>query len=152
MRLNQAFWFDFCFGNGIMLFQMPRFIFTSVFALLGLCLSAQPPASMVRNINQAIEKGNAKQMSTYFGPHVELNLPGSEGTFSKSQAEVILRDFFTRYNPIEYVVNYQGAFSDDSVYIIGTLKAGTGVKFRTYLIIKRVSRTYFLHQIQFDPR
>ncbi len=131
---------------------MPRFFLTIAFSLFGLALLAQPSSTMVRSINQAIEKGSARQMGTYFGPHVELNLPGSEGTFSKSQAEVILRDFFSRNTPVEYVISYQGAFSDDSVYIIGMLKTKAGVSFRTYIIIKRVSRTYFLHQIQFDPR
>ena len=150
--LEHRLWFDFCFGDRITRLYMPRLVLTIAFVLISLGMAAQPSATMVRNINQAIERGSSRQMATYFGPHVELNLPGSEGTFSKSQGEVIMRDFFSRNNPVEYKINYQGAFSDDSVYIIGTLRTQGGGTFRTYLIIKQVSRTYFLHQIQFDPR
>jgi len=42
----------------------------------------------------AIKAGNSKELAKYFGPTVEIILPGSDGAFSKAQAEMIMKDFF----------------------------------------------------------
>ncbi|MEE4178039.1 MAG: DUF4783 domain-containing protein [Bacteroides sp.] len=108
--------------------------------------------AMAREISQAIRQGNAREMSKYFGQNVDLTLPGSEGTFSKSQAEVILRNFFSKNAPKELSVNHQGNSRDGSVYVIGTLQTRNGQTFRTYFLLKKVSDTFRLHQVQFEPQ
>jgi hypothetical protein len=107
---------------------------------------------MARDIAQAIRQGNAREVAKYFGQNVDLTLPGSEGTFSKSQAEVILRNFFSRNTPTGLTIPHQGTSRDGSIYVIGTLQTRGGQSYRTYFLLKKVSDNFQLHQIQFEPQ
>jgi hypothetical protein len=107
---------------------------------------------MTREISQAIRQGNARELAKHFGQNVDLTLPGSEGTFSKSQAEVILRNFFSRNVPTGLSIPHQGTSRDGSVYAIGTLQTRGGQTFRVYFLIKKVSDNFQLHQVQFEPQ
>lgn len=106
----------------------------------------------MNDINAAIKKGSAREMSKYFGPNADLSLPRAEGTFSKSQSEIILRDFFNRNPPLHFSVVYQGASRDGSFYVIGLLETRDEQLFRAYYLIKSISGSYFLHHVQFDRR
>ncbi len=130
---------------------MIRILWVVIFALLPINLT-QSTDDMARDINKAIGQGNARNMAKHFGPNVELFIPLSEGTFSKSQSEVILRDFFTKNLPDTFAIHHQGSSRDGSLYVIGTLKTKDGTFYRTYYLIKKVSQTYFLHQLQIEAR
>lgn len=130
---------------------MVRILWVVIFAFLPLSLT-QSTEDMARDINKAIGQGNARNMARYFGPNVELFIPQSEGTFSKSQSEVILRDFFSKNLPDTFAIQHQGSSRDGSLYVIGTISTKEGSHFRTYYLIKRVSQTYFLHQLRIETR
>ena len=127
-------------------------IFLGTMFLLPVIPAFAQTDAMAREISQAIRQGNAREMSKYFGQNVDLTLPGSEGTFSKSQAEVILRNFFSKNSPVGLSVNHQGNSRDGSVYVIGTLQTRSGQTFRTYFLLKKVSDSFRLHQVQFEPQ
>ncbi len=105
---------------------------------------------IVRELSQAIERGSSRDLSKYFGQNVELHLPRAEGTFSKTQSEMILRDFFNRNRPSSFSIIAQGVARDGSVYLIGSYSSRAGQTFRCYLLIKKVSQNYYLHHLQFD--
>lgn len=130
---------------------MVRILWVVIFAFLPFSLT-QSTEDMARDINKAIGQGNARNMARHFGPNVELFIPQSEGTFSKSQSEVILRDFFSRNLPDTFAIQHQGSSRDGSLYVIGTLRTKEGNHFRTYYLLKRVSQTYFLHQLRMEAR
>ena len=104
----------------------------------------------VREISQAIERGSARNLAKYFGQNADLYLPRAEGTFSKTQSEMILRDFFNRNRPSSFLIIAQGVASDGSVYVIGHYTSRAGQTFRTYFLVKKISQNYFLHHLQFD--
>lgn len=105
---------------------------------------------MAEDIGKAIRNGSAREMARYFGQNVDLYLPRAEGTFSRSQSEIILREFFSRNSPRSYTVVTQGASGDGSVFVIGRFTTRQGQTFRSYILIKKVSQTYYLHHVQFD--
>lgn len=130
---------------------MIKFFLVVLFALfpMGFMQSADDVAS---EVGKALEKGNSRGLARYFGPNVELYLPGTEGTFSRSQSEVILRDFFSRNQPAGFTISRQWAARDGSIYVIGTLKTREGTNYRAYYLIKRVSQTFLLHQLHLEPQ
>ena len=134
-------------GTGII-----SLVFVFFLALAPSKTYSQDTDALANEITTAIEQGSARELARFFGPNVDLTLPGSEGTFSKSQAEMILRTFFSRNVPESFSTNHQGSSRDGSVYIIGTLTTQNEQSFRTYILIKRVSDNYFLHQLQFEER
>ena len=135
----------------IIILIMIRILWVILFGFFPFAMD-QSADSIAKDLNNAIQSGNSRSMSRYFGQNVELFIPGSEGTFSKAQTEVILRDFFSKNPPDTLMVSRQGALSDGSLYVIGSMKTKDGNYFRTYYLIKRVSRSYFLHQLQIEPR
>ncbi len=83
----------------------------------------------------SFKAGNAKELAKHFGSNVELNLPGSEGVYSRAQAEQILRDFFSKNPPKNYQSLHNGT-SKDSHYAIGSLTTAKST-YRTYVLYKK---------------
>ncbi len=104
----------------------------------------------VRQISQAIERGSARDLSKFFGQNADLYLPRAEGTFSRTQSEMILRDFFNRNRPSSFTIITQGVARDGSIYVIGNYTTRGGQTFRSYFLIKKISQNYHLHHLQFD--
>ncbi len=136
----------------IMKKTLTHFVFLGIILLLQASTAFSQTDSMAREIAQAIRQGNAREVAKHFGQNVDLTLPGSEGTFSKSQAEIILRNFFSRNVPTALSIPHQGTSRDGSIYVIGTLQTRGGQSYRTYFLLKKVSDNFQLHQIQFEPQ
>ncbi|MFH1121141.1 MAG: DUF4783 domain-containing protein [Bacteroidota bacterium] len=100
-------------------------------------------------IAASIKSANARELSNYFNNPIDLTTPGNEGTYSKAQAEMIVKSFFQKYPPASYTVNHQGKSNDGSLYAIGTYKSGTK-EFRTYLLLKLISGQPLIHQLKFE--
>jgi len=101
------------------------------------------------NIASAIRSGNSKLLTTYFNSTIEITLPGKEGTFSKVQAEMVMKDFFSKYPPASFDINQKGSSSGGSQFIIGTYKSNNKV-YKTYLLLKPVDGQLLIQQLQFE--
>ncbi|UZD21601.1 DUF4783 domain-containing protein [Algoriphagus halophytocola] len=64
----------------------------------------------IDSIITAIESSSSSDLASYFDSSISLNVNGQQGDYSKSQAEVVLRDFF-RKNPSR---GFQILFRSDS--------------------------------------
>ena len=106
--------------------------------------------ALINTIASSIRNANANAVASHFANNVELLLPDNEGTYSKTQAEGMLRTFFNQNAPSSFTVNHQGSSRDGSKYAIGTYLAKDGKRYRTYFLIKKVSNNYMLHQLQFE--
>ncbi|MBS4013649.1 MAG: DUF4783 domain-containing protein [Bacteroidetes bacterium] len=115
-------------------------------------LSNMSNDELISNISKAIQKGSAPEVASYFSSNVELLLPGNDGTFSKTQAEVILRNFFNENPPASFSINHQGSSRDGSKYAIGTYKTKSGDSYRVYYLVKKVGDSFLLHQLQFEKQ
>jgi hypothetical protein len=115
-------------------------------------ISFMQTANISQEVSTGIRNGNARDVAKHFGANVDLKLPGNEGTFSRNQAELMLRNFFTRHAPESFTVSHQGSSRDGSVYLIGVYGAKGGTNFRTYCLIKKISDQMVLHQLQFEAQ
>jgi len=112
-------------------------------------VKASEPQGLVENIAAAIKAGNSKELAKYFGPTVEIIIPGIDGAFSKAQAEVIMKDFFTRSAPVSFTINKKGNSAGGSQYMIGTYKSKTE-SLNVYILLKPVSNILMIQQIHFE--
>jgi hypothetical protein len=128
-----------------------KFIFLSLAVLLMIQsqVKALEPQGLVENIAAAIKAGNSKELAKYFGPTVEIIIPGIDGAFSKAQAEVIMKDFFTRSAPVSFTINKKGNSAGGSQYMIGTYKSKTE-SLNVYILLKPVSNILMIQQIHFE--
>ena len=111
-------------------------------------LAAQDQPRIPAGIAIAFRTGSASGLSEYLNKTVELVLPGKEDFYSKSVAETILKDFFTRYRSREFVIKHQGA-RGDAQYAIANLETDKG-KFRVYFLLKKVDGNPLIHQIRIE--
>ncbi len=111
-------------------------------------LSAQDQPRIPSGIAIAFRTGSAAGLSEYLNSTVELVIPGKEDFYSKSVAETILKDFFSRYRSREFVIRHQGA-RGDAQYAIANLETDKG-KFRVYFLLKKVDGNPLIHQIRIE--
>lgn len=85
------------------------------------------------SIAKAIKNGNAVTIASFFNNTVDLTLPKNEGVFSKAQAEIILKNFFTANKPTDFKAVHDGESKNNTLYSIGNLITTNGI-FRTYIL------------------
>lgn len=111
-------------------------------------LAAQDQPRIPSGIAIAFRTGSAAGLSEYLNSTVELVLPEKEDFYSKSVAEKILKDFFSRYRSREFVIRHQGA-RGDAQYAIANLETDKG-SFRVYFLLKKVDGNPLIHQIRIE--
>ena len=63
---------------------------------------------MNEDIASAFRSGEAKQVSKFFGTNIDLVLLDKEDVYSKSQAELILKEFFSKNKPKAFSIVHTG--------------------------------------------
>ncbi len=111
-------------------------------------LAAQDLPGIPSGIAIAFRSGSAAGLSEYLNSTVELVMPDKEDFYSKSIAETILKDFFSRYRCREFVIRHQGA-KGDAQYAIANLETDKG-RFRVYFLLKKVKGNPLIHQIRIE--
>ncbi|MCO5239514.1 MAG: DUF4783 domain-containing protein [Chitinophagaceae bacterium] len=102
----------------------------------------------MEDVVTAINTGNVNQLSGYFDKVVDITLHARSNTYSSSQAEIILKDFFHSYGVKAFRMVYKGT-SSGSEFFIGNLQTRYGT-FRTTVLLKNRSRKLLLQEIRFE--
>jgi len=100
------------------------------------------------NIIASFNSGDASELSKYFNETIELTFLEKEDIYSKTQAEIILRDFFTKNPPQQFVILHEGG-KESSKYAIGkyTSKSKT---YRITFLLKTINSKVFIHQLRIE--
>jgi hypothetical protein len=98
----------------------------------------------------AMKTGNASQLSKFFDNSVEVSMPDKSNSYSKSQAEMVIKDFFSNNNVKGFEVIHKGE-NAGSQYCIGTLQTGNGA-YRTTIFMKQIGGTQVLQELRFENR
>lgn len=85
-------------------------------------------------IAQAMKSGNAKLLSEFFNLNIELEVNQKDDIYSKVQAEIIMKDFFYKYHPTDFIIKFEGG-KDSSQYTVGSLITVKG-NFRINFLFK----------------
>ncbi|MFT3908823.1 MAG: DUF4783 domain-containing protein [Ferruginibacter sp.] len=106
--------------------------------------------SPIDEIIAALKAGNASQIAKYFDNTVEIALPDKSNSYSKSQGEMILKDFFSNSPVKSFEVLHRGENSG-SQYFIGTLVTANGT-YRTTIFMKQKGDKQTLQEIRFETK
>lgn len=96
----------------------------------------------------ALKSGNAAQLSRYFDSRVDITLPEKSDNYSRTQAEMILRNFFGNCGVRSFEIKYKGD-SNGVHYFIGILKTRSG-DYRTKLFMKNKEGKELVQEIAFQ--
>lgn len=99
-------------------------------------------------IVSAIKSGNSAELSKYFNVNIELAVLDNEDVYSKSQARIILSDFFAKHKVSSFNILHQGGKSGSN-YLIGNLVTNNGT-FRVYYLLKKVGDKELIQQFRIE--
>jgi hypothetical protein len=116
--------------------------------IFSLFLLSFKPAS-IDEVATAIRSGNVDRLSVFFDYRVDITLPEKSDTYSKSQAEMIIRDFFKTNIVRNFRVKLQGE-NAGLEYCVGVLQTHNG-DYRTSLFMRQKGAKLFLEEIRFQP-
>jgi len=103
---------------------------------------------VINNVQTAMKTGSSKELSQYFGSIVELNFDGEKSSYSKSQAEFVLKDFFKKNPPTDFEYIHQGSSKQGFKYAIGKYSIENS-SFRIWILFKKDNDTYYVDTIDF---
>ena len=103
------------------------------------------------DITTAIRIGNAGDLSRYLDSRVDISLPDKSDTYSKIQAEMIIRDFFTTNGVQNFLVKRTSPNGTGSEFCVGVLQTRNG-DYRTTLFIKQKGDKLFLQELRFQTQ
>jgi hypothetical protein len=100
------------------------------------------------DITVAIRLGNAGELSRYLDSRVDISLPEKSDTYSKIQAEMIIRDFFSTNGVRNFLIKKRGS-NNGSEFCVGVLQTRNG-DFRTTLLTKQKGDKQLLQELRFQ--
>lgn len=116
--------------------------------ICSLVLVSFTPFYSIEEVVTAMRSGNATQLSKYFDNRIDISLPGKFDNYSKSQAEMILKDFFSRNEVKSFKVKQQGEQSG-SQFCIGVLQTSQA-NYRTKFYMKKKGDRQVLQELGFE--
>jgi hypothetical protein len=107
-------------------------------------------AQTLEDVVNYIRNGDIGSMAKSFDDIVTITLNSNQSAYSKTQAEMVLKDFFGKNVVKEFVVMQNGtAPNNNSRYAIGNLTTSTGT-FQLYILLKLKDNAFVLHEIRFE--
>lgn len=103
----------------------------------------------VDDVATAIRSGNISQLSGYLDNRVDISLPDKSDTYSKSQAAMIISDFFSNNEVQNFKVKHRGENSGTE-FCIGILQTRNG-NFQTTFFMKQKGDKQLLQELRFQP-
>lgn len=125
-------------------------LLASFSAVVPVILGAQDAESKVvfTSIGNDLKSGDAATFTQWFAEDIEIDVLGTAGVCSRSQARQLMKNFYSRYTPKSFtIVHLSGSLP--MRYCIGTLIAG-GERFRVTLFVKSQRDIHTLQQIRIE--
>ncbi|HEY0678808.1 MAG TPA: DUF4783 domain-containing protein [Chitinophagaceae bacterium] len=114
---------------------------------LSLVLFSFKPLYSIDDVVAAIRAGNSAELSKYFDNRVDIALPDKTDTYSKAQAEMIIRDFFNSKGVIGFELKHKGE-NGGAQFCVGILKT-RNAEYRTHLFMRQRGDRQLLQEIRF---
>ena len=99
-------------------------------------------------IKDALKTGNAKEVIKFLDVFLEMNLDGEGNTYSKAQAEFVLRDFFKKHPVADFAIVHTGSSKGGLQFAIGRYLSNNE-SFDVLIRVKEVEGVYLIHEINF---
>ena len=132
-------------------FRMKNFLFALLMGISTLSTAQSDlKTDIIDELSAHIKDASVKELSGYFDVTVELTIQERENSYSKAQAEIILKNFFMKYPPKSFKVMHRGSSEKGGKYLIGLLTSESGATFRTSVVLIEKNEQYYVQQIRFE--
>ncbi len=100
------------------------------------------------DVVMALKSGNSSQLSKYFDNRVDITLPAKTDNYSRTQAEMVIRDFFNNNDVKNFELKHKSEKAGSN-YCVGTLRTRGG-NYRTTLFMKQKGDRQYLQDLSFQ--
>lgn len=104
--------------------------------------------NQIDGVISALRSGNSAELSKYIDDNLELTLPDKSDNYSKAQAQLILKDFFSNNGVKGFDLKHKGD-SPGGHFCIGTLQTNNG-NYTTKVFMKSKNGKEYLKEIRFQ--
>ncbi len=87
------------------------------------------------DVNNALKQGNASELVKIFSDKVSIKVLDQEDLLSKSQAQALIEDFFSKHKVKNYQTSHTSIVNGDQQFITGSLDTSNG-KFRISILVR----------------
>lgn len=128
-----------------------RICLMGILFIFGFVLSQNVNAQseVINNVRAALKAGSSKELVKNFNNMVELNFEGEKSNYSRSQSELVMKEFFKKYPSTDFQYIHQGASKQGLTYVIGKYTFESG-SFRVWVLIKKFDDNYLVDTINFS--
>lgn len=120
------------------------FIVASFLLFAGSLLASTPD-----EVASAIKTGDASEISKHFADNIDLKILNKEDVYSKSQAELILKEFLAKHPIKSFTIIHKSTPKGQTQYSIGSLETYSG-KFRVYFLMKKTVFKVLVSQFRIE--
>lgn len=101
-------------------------------------------------IDNALKSGDASSISRFFGNSIDITINNSTSTYSRTQGEMVLRDFFNKNAARDFDIEHSGnSTANQAIFIIGSLTTNNG-RYKVYMWMRPKEGGYQLKEIRFE--
>ncbi|MCS7296948.1 MAG: DUF4783 domain-containing protein [Bacteroidia bacterium] len=120
-------------------------------ALIVFCtpLLFQRAEQVLAEVAQALQKGDAARLASFFAPQVEIYLGSVPRLYSSLQGRFVLQEFFQSHSPRSFTLLHKGR-SEDLIYAIGSYVSQQG-RWDVSFFMRFQGDRYLIEQLRFEP-
>ncbi len=105
-------------------------------------------SDVMGGIQSALKSGSSKDLARYFNSRVEVSIDGDNASYSQSQAEMVLRNFFSKNPSAGFSFDHEGGSENGQRYAIGKYNHKGG-RYSVVVKIKKYGDAYRIDTIEF---
>ena len=125
-----------------------KHLFTTLLLASFVLLASFTKQNSIDSVIGALRSGNSNELAKYFDENIELTLPDKSDSYSKAQAQLIVKDFFGNNGVKTFELKHKGD-SPGGHFCIGTLQTNAG-NFRTNVFMKTKNGKEVVKEIRFQ--
>ena len=99
-------------------------------------------------MKDALKAGNGKELVKTFNVSVDMNMDGDVKTYSKAQAEFVLKDFFKKHPVSDFSIVHTGSSKGGLQFAIGRYLSSAD-SYNVLIRVKEVEGVFLVHEINF---
>ena len=109
---------------------------------------SQSSTDVFTSIGKYIEAGDSEKLSAWFADNLELDITGSVNSCTRSQAKLIMKNFFSNNTPKKFNIIHKSGRPPMS-YAVGSLSAGAD-KFRVIIYVRTDDGKNSIQQLRIE--
>lgn len=115
--------------------KFPKLMKLFVITLLSLFSLSFNLKDITDDVANALKQGNSSELVKNFAEKISIKILNQEDLLSKSQAQAVIEDFFSKHKVKSYQTSHTSIVNGNQQFITGSLDTNNG-KFRISILVR----------------